>query len=436
MAKHFKEEHSSSKQRRFRRFAFAGVGLLAVALLGFTVWALSTQRLNSEIAGGTGSAVISDSEPGAAGEGRGSSLPFSIDGVSSSAPVLEVPKDAQPLTLTNEWTFGGDFVTIGSYPIDENTVFGSSTSTPDDSSSYVASMIHSNGSMTALEEPSSGETAWEPQDGTGDASSVVWRSSEMTFEPFSGEDNWRIQAWSAESGESVVLGTAEGLNGSDETPMLDAEVVLTSNGSQTFFASMRKDWGSWKPTVLAYDLNSSDQDPVILGDGDYPAATDNGAIWAGDVASVDDSFAYHGLYRLSGEDIGRVFSLSSEGDAWSISGAWAHGSWRVVSFSSSDPEAGCYIGIWSDDFDSCAAWIHTPSPRIVGSMNGDWIVWGAGSQYENAGMYAYRLGSDSVSYLGEALGYSRPSIAQECNVVMIPECDGENAAVFHVGTLE
>lgn len=418
--------------------------VVVVAVVGVVAWAV--------LSGPSGSVATDDPSPsGEATEPESAepsgqdaptvaangSLPFSLDGVPADAAVQELPEGADPIALANEWTFGGDYVTIGSAPIDAQTVFGSSTSTPEDSSSYVAALISSDGTTTPLEEPSSGEKVWEPQDGTGDASRVVWRSSALSYSPFSGSDDWRLQVWSAEDGTAVTLGSAADLNDTDETPTLGAEVVPTTNGEQVLFASMRADGDAWSPSVLAYGLASPGADPVVVGEGCYPAAIEGGAVYAGDVVTSEEGAVfYHGLYRWDGSESSRVFSVSSEGDSWGISGVWASGSWRVVSFSSTDASAGSYIGVWSDDFSACVAWVHTPAPGVVASMNGEWLVWGSGSQSENAGMYALRLATGEISYLGAATGYSRPSIASENNAVLVPICDGENAASFRVGTLE
>ena len=142
--------------------------------------------------------------------------------------------------------------------------------------------------------------------------------------------------------------------------MLDAEVVPTANAKNAFFASYRKEGENWVPSVLAYDLDAADQDATVLGEGCYPAATTEGALWAGDVASLDEALSYGTLYRWDGSESTPVFSVSSEGDTWSISGVWASDGYRAVSFSSSDATAGAYIGIWEGDFERCVAWLHAP----------------------------------------------------------------------------
>ncbi len=435
MAGHFKQEDTKKRSRR-PLVVGAVVGVLVVAAVGFIAWKVvfSPKELSVEVQEEPSSLVTDP--PADVGAQEGASLPFSLSDVPTDAAVTEVSAQGDPAALSDEWTFGGDYVTIGSFPVDADTVFGSTTTTPDNSASYAASLIRRDGSATQLETPDLlGTLAWEPQDGSGNASRVVWRSSSMSFTPFSGADNWRVQAWSEETGSSVVLGTASDLNGTDETPMLDAEVVPTANAKNAFFASYRKEGENWVPSVLAYDLDAADQDATVLGEGCYPAATTEGALWAGDVASLDEALSYGTLYRWDGSESTPVFSVSSEGDTWSISGVWASDGYRAVSFSSSDATAGAYIGIWEGDFERCVAWLHAPAPRVIASMNDEWIVWGAGSELDNPGMFAFNFATGSTAYLGSAPGYSRPSIARDNNAVIVPECDGQNAAVFHVGVL-
>ena len=69
-------------------------------------------------------------------------------------------------------------------------------------------------------------------------------------------------------------------------------------------------------------------------------------------------------------------------------------------------------------------------------MNEDWFVWGSGSQAEHAEMYAFNMNDGRVALLGIAPGYSRPSIAQGSNAVMLPVYTGPSDPVgFEVGML-
>lgn len=50
-------------------------------------------------------------------------------------------------------------------------------------------------------------------------------------------------------------------------------------------------------------------------------------------------------------------------------------------------------------------------------------------------MFALNLGTCEATYLGDAPGYSRPTVAQEYDAVMVPVTHGAGAVSFRVGTL-
>lgn len=447
MGKHFSEPTGTGTNKG--KAALVALVVVVVALVGAgACWALaqrgpaSPEEPSQEAPSEEAPKEPTDSEePDDSGDDSAdpvpSAVPFSIEGVSADGPVTEASSDASQIALSGEWSFGGDYAKIGSYPIDEKTVFGSSASDPDDMSSYVASTIGPAGD-TALEEAQVSEPFFEPQDGTGTADRLVWRSTELSNLPTTGTDNWRLQTWSPSDG-AVVLGTAEELNSTSDTPMLDGEVVPTANESHAFFASNRAEGDAWVPSVLAYDLANPGSAPEVLGTGCYPAATDDGALWAGDSSAEDGGgVLLDSLYRWSGSgsDSDKVFSLSSEGGSWGISGVWSSDSASVVAFSSqTDASQGCYVGIWSSDFASFRGWLHASSPRVVGSLNNDWFVWGSGSQADNTEMYAYNLNEGTLGLLGNAPGYSRPAVARDNDAVLVPVSDGYNPVSFKVGTL-
>lgn len=370
-------------------------------------------------------------------ETSSSELPFSLDGVSTDAGVVEVSEvSISEATLSGEWAFGGDYARIGSFPLDAETVFGSATDDPDDIYSYRAALLGSSGD-TYVEDAQAGDVFYEPQDGTGTTERLVWRSSQFTGLPTMGVDNWRLQTWDSASGEAVVLGTAEQLNGTSETPLLDGEVVPTANGTHAFWASCCPSGDSWVPTVLAYDLSVAEQDPTVIGEGSYPAAAGDGAYWAGTVVSTEEATFYQSLNYWDGTSSEQLFSVAAEGSTWGISGVWAYGGQVAVCLSSDDPTAGSYVGIWADDLSSCVVWLHTPSAQVVGSLNAEWFVWGSGSQAENTEMYAYNVQEGTLELLGDCVGYSRPVVAQDNDTVLVPVAseDEYGAVSFRVGTL-
>lgn len=361
-------------------------------------------------------------------------MPFSLDGIPADGDVLQAEGGSDPAGLAGEWTFGGDYAQIGSFPIDGRTVFGSATDNASDVSSYVAALIGPD-STKELESPqeADSDTFFEPQDGSGNANLVVWRCSELSNLPTAGTDNWQIRCWDAVSGKTRTIASAQALNSRPDTPMLDAEVVPTTNGEKGFFASMHREDDSWKPVVLACDLNGSGDDATVMGAGNYPAACGQGTLWA----SLEDSDAdlCTRLMRWEEGSSTRIFSLESEGH-WGISGVWSNGSFTAVGFSSSDSGQGSYVGIWRDNFSSLLCWVYTDAPRVLWSLNSSWFVWGAGSEADNADMYALNLGSRQILFLGNAPGYSRPTIAQDSDAVMVPVTNGMKAVSFRVGMLD
>lgn len=359
------------------------------------------------------------------------SMPFSLSGVPCEGDVIQASRGEAEAALANEWTFGGDYAQIGSFPIDEKTVFGSATQTPDDVTSYAAALIGPDGYDLLLEEPLLEEPCFEPQDGTGTADLLVWRCAELLNVPSAGTDNWQLRAWDASSRTTRVICSAEDLNGTRQTPLLDAEVVPVTDGKCAYFATNLLTDGTWEPSVICCDLDGSGQ-PVVIGSGAYPAAVEGGVLWA--ALGEDDDTLCTLLRRWDGQQSQDVFALDSDGH-WGISGVWACGDMRAIALSATDSAQGSYVGIWRGDFEALVCWVATDSPRVIGSLNQSWFVWGAGSESHNTEMFALNLGSCEVTYLGDAPGYSRPTVAQECDAVMVPVTHGADAVTFRVGTL-
>ena len=414
--------------------------VLAVAAIGLAVFSFAQGHDSREAEPPTSSSSVAadgaqDDVTDDATRVSSAKLPFSVQGVSSSADLIEASEITQTAMLTDEWTFGGDYALIGSFPIDSKTVFGSSTDDPNDVEGYSAALISPDNSIQ-LEVRQTSDAVFEPQDGTGTSSRIVWRSSELSNLPITGTDNWRVQLWTPSLDKPIVLGSAEALNGTDKTPMLDGEILPTANDSNAFFASMTKSDETWKPTVVSWALGHSLGATTVIGEGSYPAAVSDGCLWAANPDYEDSGTYYHSLSRWNGSSSSHVFSLQSETGTWGISGVWASDVYRVVGFSSDDPSRGSYLGIWNVDFSKCLAWVHLNSPRAVASLNNEWLVWGAGSESDNAQMYALHLSDSQASLLGECKGYSRPSIAYDSNVVMVTVSNGMNAVSYRVATIE
>ena len=75
------------------------------------------------------------------------------------------------------------------------------------------------------------------------------------------------------------------------------------------------------------------------------------------------------------------------------------------------------------------------APRVIGSFKQSWFAWGAGSESHNTEVFALNLGSCEITYLGDASGYSHPTVAQECDAVMVPVTHGTGAVSFRAGAL-
>lgn len=428
-------KHSSSKK------SYVAVAVvIALVVVGLGVGFATSPKGEPSVVPGSADRVADDARPSQGNEqddsnpDASSSLPFSLDGADTSALVIEASDITEEVSLQDEWTFGGDYACIGSFPIDATTVFGSSTYDPADVEGYSASFIGPD-HVTKLEPRQNADTVFEPQDGTGSSDCVVWRSSELSNLPTNGTDNWRVQMWSSALDKPVTLGSAEALNGTDETPMLDGEILPTANGSNVFFASMAKDGDSWKPEVLSWTLGRDMGVVTVIGEGSYPAAVSDGCLWATRPDYRDSGTFYGSLSSWAGGSSSTVFNVRFLEGTWGISGVWASSGYRAVCLSSDDASRGCYVGIWNDDFTKCLAWIHSDAPRAIASLNSDWLVWGAGSESDNVGMYALRLSNRQAYLLGECVGYSRPSLASSSNAVLVPVTNGLNAVSYRVGTL-
>ena len=452
MANHFRREtgaegvangSSSAGKLGARKAAIViGLSLLVLALLGIVLFVLWT-RTNGEPkeSGSKGEAEVETVSPktddgNSSGGPAGTGLPFSLTGVSSNAPIVKVKEGEAKASLADEWTFGGDYREIGSFPIDGSTVFGSFTDDPDNLLSYTPALIDTSGtkrlgSASAV----SGDGYFEPQDGTGNSKQVVWRSARVNDSNAFGVDDWQISRWSAKDNEVRVLASAEGINGRKDTPGIVGEVVPTANDDYAFFASnVLSGDSSWECDVIAMPVNGGEVQG--LGEGSFPAAVSGGVLFATSRVS-DGHYAKVCSARNGSLTAAKTrLTVKSGSDQWGVTGVWASGNYRAVSFSPASASSQTYVGLWSGDFDKPVVWLAIPSGSVVASMNDRWFVWGSGSQGENAGMYAYRWSDGKTLYLGTAKGYSRPSISQDGDVVMVPETDGNKATRYHVGKLD
>lgn len=229
-------------------------GRAALALVACCAFVALAGCAAGETSGlGEGPGATSD---GAALREGAARLPFAIEGVASDAPVVEVADAAKEASLEGVWSFGGDYADIGSFPLDGDTVFGSHSDDADDVASYGAALVGKDGAEM-LEQPSDDPLRYyEPQDGSGDAELAVWRSSLVGDTAQAFADDWRLQAWDAETGEVRTLGAARDVD-AHATFQAYGDVVPTTNGEDVYFSTAMQDGDVWKAVVLSCGLSGS-----------------------------------------------------------------------------------------------------------------------------------------------------------------------------------
>lgn len=371
-----------------------------------------------------------------AGATASSELPFAIEGAPCDAAVVDVAAGASAAGFDALWSFGGDYAEIGSFPLDAQTVFGSHSNSPDSLVSYGAALLGEDG-FEVIDSPSVNPSLYyEPQDGSGDTNRIVWRSSLLGDVAQTVSDNWRLQVWDGESGSVRTLGTSQEVAGDEGVCFAYADIVPTMNAENAFFSTAVQEGDALSTLVLSYSLMEGEPG-TVLAEGGFPAATDEGVVFASDPADAADPFSYSKVSACENGATNPVLTVSSPDSSWHVSGVWAGGDKRVVAFSSTDASAGSYLGVWADSFATPVAWLHAESPSVVASMNEEWLAWGAGSQAEHAEMYAYNMADGRLVLLGTAPGYSRPAIASDNNAVMVPVSGSDAGAVsFAVGVLD
>lgn len=412
-----------------RRRAFLGLtgcGALALTVAACTADKASSARTTA--AGSDGAAAESGSamaSPEAAWS-RADGLPFGVRGLGASAPV-DLPDAVTASTSSPLWSFGGDYSLIGSFPLDTTTVFGSTTSTPDDVASSVPALITATGARTwdGWDE-AMGDVYLEPQDATGDDDLIVMRATPIDEGTLGASrvDDWVLFALRTDLSDVTRLCAASDLNPGGDTPVLDADIVPMLVGDRVVFASLTQgeDGDSWTPVVLTCPVGGGD--PVVVGSGLFPAVTGKQILYgalASDGASVTRVVA-------EGEEDESLAEVEPGDGSWSVTGLWAAQSHRALAVSG-DGDSGTYLATWDEDRPEAAQWWHVPSATLVASANADRLVFGAGSQSEHAQMYAYSWGEDTPELLGECPGGARPQTAPSGGAVLVPRLD-DGAAAF------
>ncbi|SDN23504.1 hypothetical protein SAMN05216355_101348 [Actinomyces ruminicola] len=368
---------------------------------------------------------------------QASTLPFSLSGMPVTVAPVEVKQTAQPAELSPQWSFGGDYAQIGVLPLSTEEVFGSASSNPNALMSYAAAILTAEGAETLTSEPPEivdPADYFEPQDGSATADWIVWRAATVNIdsELSSVIDNWQLWAYGRTTGSGAVLiGTAEELNGTTETPAGPLEVVPTTDGTDVYWASAVYADDRWERQVLCYALDGR-KPPSVVAAGDLPAAVAGGVLFA--VPDTEGALTTLAHWNRLSETAETILSITSTDSSWQITGVWAAGNHRALAVSSTTAGAGTYIGLWDEEQPGPATWLHAPSTVIIGSAGATRFAWGSGSDGQEADMYAVAWDGTDLVGLGEAIGYSRPTLSPDGATVLVPASDGMTAASWTVAS--
>ena len=119
-------KHSSSK----KPYVAVAV-IIALVAVGLGVGFATSPKGEPSVVPGSADRVADDARPSQGDEkdnsnpDASSSLPFSLDGADTSALIIGASDITEEEALQDEWTFGGDYACIGSFPVDATTAFGS-----------------------------------------------------------------------------------------------------------------------------------------------------------------------------------------------------------------------------------------------------------------------------------------------------------------------
>ncbi len=366
-----------------------------------------------------------------------STLPFSLTGVSVTSAPTQVEQAASPAELSPLWTLGGDFAEIGVLPLSSEEVFGSASANPNALMSYAAAVLTADGperltpAPPAVVDPAE---YFEPQDGTATEEWIVWKAAtvDLDSETAAVTDNWQLWAYPRTGGgAAAVVGSAQELNGTAQTPAGPLEVVPTTDGGNVYWASAVTVGDQWERQVLCYPLDRGGG-PTVVGPGDLPAAVDGGVLYA--VPNAEGMLTTVAHWDQSADSSDTVLSITSADASWQLTGLWASGSHRAVAVSSTAEGAGTYIGLWEAGQSAPDTWLHAPSTIVIGSAGAARFAWGSGSDGEQIGMYAVAWDGTNLVRLGDATGYSRPALSPDGTTVLVPSSDGMNAVSWTVAS--
>lgn len=371
------------------------------------------------------------------------SLPFDLVAMHASAQPCELAPSGQTqaASVDEKWPLGGDFRQIPSLPIDNSQVFGSSTHDPNDLYSYKPAILTPQGarylSADLLREDGN---YVEPLDGTQNGPWITFLGRQVSSSSTGDhqEDNvfapWTVFSWNLNEQRLRTVMTWSDLPA--HSPRSAGELPPVSDGTHAFYgAKASTDHGDFS-LIVAQGLDDSRRSdkPQVLLFGAYPAVSYQGLSV---VATTKDSSLPSRVVTLSGDDFSAAtthFDLKSQD--YRISGLYAAGNHHavLVTPSRTSSTASSYLGIWNDrTTDYPTQWIMLDSRTPWVSIGEEAIVWGAGSQANNAQMFLRPWETGQIARLGETLGYSRPVVAARGHTVMIPRANSQGGIQWSIG---
>ena len=371
------------------------------------------------------------------------SLPFEIIAMhASDHPCALSPSgQTQAASVEEKWALGGDFRQIPSLPIDGSQVFGSSTNDPNDLYSYKPAILTPQGARDLSADLLREDGNYvEPLDGTQNGPWIAFLGRQVSSSSTGDhqEDNvfapWTIYSWNMNEQRLRTVMTWSDLPA--HSPRSAGELPPVSDGTHAFYgAKASTDHGDFS-LVVAQGLDDSTRSdkPQILLFGAYPATSQQGLSV---VATPKNSPLPSRVVTLSGTDFSAVtthFDLKSQD--YRVGGLYGAGDHHavLVTPSATSSTASSYLGIWNDrTTDYPTQWIMVDSRTPWVSIGEEAIVWGAGSQANNAQMYLRSWETGQITRLGETPGYSRPVVAAQGRAVLIPSLTATGAIEWKLG---
>ena len=371
------------------------------------------------------------------------SLPFEIVAMHASDQpcVLSPSGQSQAASVEEKWTLGGDFRQIPSLPIDASQVFGSSTNDPNDLYSYKPAILTPQGARDLSADLLREDGNYvEPLDGTQNGPLITFLGRQVSSSSTGDhqEDNvfspWTIYSWNMDEQRLHTVMTWSDLPA--HSPRSAGELPPVSDGTHAFYgAKASTDHGDFS-LIIAQGLDDSKRSdkPQILLFGAYPATSQQGLSV---VATPKDSPLPSRVVTLSGTDFSAVtthFDLKSQD--YRVGGLYGAGDHHavLVTPSATSSAASSYLGVWdSRSTDYPTQWIMLDSRTPWVSIGEEAIVWGAGSQANNAQMYLRSWKTGQITRLGETPGYSRPVVAAQGRAVLIPSLTATGAIEWKLG---